>query len=82
MLPRLAALLAFTRELESRLAPAGITGLAAAVALHRHLTAGLDAIPAPELARMVAATQTLAAQLETVAGRLANVRRLKAIVGG
>ena len=82
MLPRLAALLAFTRELESRLATAGITGLAATLTLRRRLTAGLDVIPAPELARMVAATQTLAAQLETLVGRLASVRRLKTVVEG
>ena len=80
ILPRLEALLAYTRELEHRLAGAGVGGLEATVALYRRLAVALDAIPMLELGRIVASARTLAADFAALAGALGDIRRLKAIV--
>jgi hypothetical protein len=78
-----AQLIALTRvaeELDARIAGAGVGGLEGAAAISERLRTVLDGISSADLERMRGRISDLEAELADVAGRLAALRELKALL--
>jgi hypothetical protein len=81
VLARLQAVVRFTHELERRLGDAGLgSSIGDVLARYRRLKATLDAIPAAELARVMADAGVVARGLAEIGRVLGDVKRLKSLL--
>ena len=77
ILPDLEAILAFTRDLQQRLATGGVDGVSGALGLHRLLRETLAAIPRADIDRALAEIDALARTLARYADVLAELKTLR-----
>ena len=77
ILPDLEAILAFTRDLQQRLASESVDGISGALGLHRLLREALDAIPRADIDRALAEIDALVRTLARYADALAELKTLR-----
>jgi hypothetical protein len=81
VLPKLEAVLRFTKELETRLSTVGVDGVAGALGLYQCLRSTLDGIATAEIEAMLATIERLERALGDMAANLREIRRLKELAG-
>ncbi len=79
-LPRLEAVLAFTQEVNARLAAVGVDGIGGALEAYRRLREVLDGVSEAEVARMQQEVASLARAVTQLGESLEEIRRLKTLV--